>query len=68
MSSLNFFLPGWSSPPTPIPEERQLEAMPVSDSADWSFDAANDASRPRYGDYCDKKYDDPSEHNRLADG
>ena len=68
MSSLNFFLPGWSSPPTPIPEESQSETLPVSDSADWSVDAANEAADPRYTDYCDKKNDDTTEHNRLANG
>lgn len=68
MSSLNFFLPGWSSPPTPIPDEPLIETAPVSDSADWSVDAANEAAEPRYADYCDKKYDATTEYNRLADG
>lgn len=61
MSPLNIFLPGWTTLPTPIPDEKSVEEPPINDSPDWSESAANEAAEPRYTDYCDKKYDPESQ-------
>jgi hypothetical protein len=57
MSTLNFFMPGWTALPVLIPTEIPLEEPPISDSSDWSPEASDEGAEERYTNYCDRKYD-----------